>query len=148
MRHSNNLANCIHCPLCAFGVWVSVVEATWSVWAVTRQRRELVYIAASITHTDTRKHTYTHQSVLTLRGFHVERSCNLLTMGSGLFVFTSLSKLLDFEVVRIIKFVKGVGGKEQHFRGNSVGNQAYGWCSSLKTLDRPSLQPDFIQSDI
>lgn len=64
---------------------------------------------------------HTHQSLRTLKRSHVERNCNLPTMGPDLFAFTSLSKLLVCEVVGVIKFG---GGKERPFKGSLIGKRA------------------------
>lgn len=69
---------------------------------------------------------HTHQSLRTLKRSHVERKCNLPTMGPDLFAFTSLSKLLVCEVVGVIKFG---GGKEQPFKGSLIAKRAV--CEAL-----------------
>lgn len=95
-------------------------------WAATGQLRQLVQTPAPVwVHTDTRKHTHTHQKHAHT---HWMVSCGeeLQPSQHGVWpvAFTSLSKLLDCELVIVIKFVKGVGGKELQFRENSSGKQA------------------------
>ena len=119
---NNNLANGI--SLCV-SVWPAYVCATWLVWAVTGQQRQLVLTPVSVwPHADTHKHTRIKACTRTHRAVPCGEELQPSHHGGWPVAFTSLSKLLDCELVIVIKSVKGVGGKEQPFRGNSSGKQA------------------------